>query len=49
MTGKKKPFPKPELFVHGNVEELTKGNADGTALDADFADGTPRGRLGFSG
>ena len=33
---KKHPYTPPKLIVHGNVEDITKGNVSGTAMDAEF-------------
>jgi hypothetical protein len=44
----KKPYTKPQLTIHGNVEVLTKGTQIGDLTDADFPARTPRGDLTFS-
>jgi hypothetical protein len=48
MTHSKKPYLKPELTVHGNVEVLTRGASRGTRIDAAFPSGTAFGALTFS-
>jgi hypothetical protein len=45
----KKSYIKPNLIVHGNVENLTKGNAEGNFTDAVFPTKTPKDDLTFSG
>ncbi len=44
----KQAYETPELDALGTVEDLTQGSSSGSALDADFAAGTPRGDLTFS-
>ena len=44
----KKAYTTPELTVHGNVEEITLGNAHGNFLDANFPVSTPFSHLTFS-
>ncbi len=41
-------YETPELETLGTVEDLTRGSSSGSALDADFSAGTPRGDLTFS-
>ena len=48
MSNQKKSYNKPELKVHGNVEVLTQGNANGGALDQAFPVNTPNNQLTFS-
>ncbi len=49
MDKEKKAYSTPEFIVYGDLTEITKGNADGSLLDADFNSGTPCGDLTFSG
>lgn len=44
----KKEYRAPALEDLGSLEELTLGNSQGSALDADYPRGTPFGDLGFS-
>lgn len=41
-------YERPDLEALGTVEDLTRGSSTGSALDADFSAGTPRGDLTFS-
>jgi len=47
-NNKKKPYASPELIVHGDVENLTKGTAAGNFTDAAFPAHTPKSKLTFS-
>ncbi len=44
----KKPYAAPELKVHGDIREVTKGGSSGRRLDASFSIGTEYGDLTFS-
>jgi hypothetical protein len=48
MKNIKKMYNAPSLVVHGNLETLTQGSADGNSLDAAFPTGTPKAQLTFS-
>lgn len=41
-------YKKPAIVDYGDLAELTAGNIDGTSLDADFPEGTPKNFLRFS-
>jgi hypothetical protein len=43
----KKKYIAPELTVYGSVETITKGNRDGSNLDAVFPVGTLKDELTF--
>lgn len=45
----KKLYSSPRLIIHGNVEDVTRGNAKGSHLDRTFVEGTPGEDLTFSG
>lgn len=45
---KKQTYTSPKLAVFGNVEDITKGSAQGDFLDQDFPDNTPGDELTFS-
>lgn len=47
-TTEKAVYEAPSLTVHGSIETITQGAAEGSALDASFPDGTPSGDLTFS-
>ncbi|MCV6597067.1 MAG: lasso RiPP family leader peptide-containing protein [Mangrovicoccus sp.] len=36
-----KPYIKPQVVLHGSVENLTQAGKTGTILDACFCAGTP--------
>ncbi len=44
----KRAYSSPKLAVYGNVEAITKGNANGDFLDQDFPDDTPGDELTFT-
>jgi hypothetical protein len=44
----KTAYTRPRLVVYGRLEEITQGGADGSALDADFGQGTSTDDLTFS-
>jgi hypothetical protein len=44
----KKEYIVPRLTVFGTVETITKGNRDGSKLDAVFPVGTPKDQVTFS-
>jgi hypothetical protein len=44
----KKKYVTPELTVYGSVETITKGNRDGSEVDAVFPIGIPKDQLTFS-
>ncbi|MBW4615330.1 MAG: hypothetical protein KME21_19055 [Desmonostoc vinosum HA7617-LM4] len=48
MKSHLKPYTQPKLTVFGDVQVLTQGLKDGSALDKDFPTGTPKGKLTFS-
>lgn len=41
-------YKKPAVVDYGDLAELTAGNVDGSTLDADFPEGTPKEFLRFS-
>lgn len=43
-----KAYVRPTLHVQGKLESLTQGASNGSALDAAFPVGTPKGKLTFS-
>lgn len=43
-----KTYARPALRVHGKVEDLTHGMADGNSLDRNFPVNTPKPQLTFS-
>lgn len=44
----KMEYEAPTLIEVGSFEEITKGAATGSSLDADFPDGFPSDQLTFS-
>lgn len=48
LVSAKRVYATPELEALGSIENVTRGNTPGQALDADFAAGTPKGDLTFS-
>jgi hypothetical protein len=49
MTHSDQPeYVSPRLTKYGAVEDLTSGQAEGGALDADFPNNTPMDELTFS-
>lgn len=48
MKFEKKSYTTPKLTIHGDVEVLTQGNADGNFTDKDFPVKTPKNQLTFS-
>lgn len=43
-----KQYEAPQVTVIGTVADLTQGMRHGSALDADYPVGTPKGDLTFS-
>lgn len=46
MTSNKKKFIKPQLKVHGNVEEITQSGLNIQGLDVPFGDIDPNTPVG---
>ena len=45
---KKVKYEAPKVRKIGDFDAITKGNASGSFLDAEFASGTPSNQLTFS-
>jgi hypothetical protein len=49
MDERQSEYQRPEIVDYGDLVELTAAGTDGDCLDADFAAGTKKSSLTFSG